>query len=489
MKTHYYRICLLSASIGLTAGVFAQQGKSPNVILIMADDLGWGDVGFNGNTCIKTPFLDQMATEGTVFTNFYAGAPLSSPTRASVLTGRNAFRMGVFAPNIGILRPEEHTLPEYLHDLGYTTGHFGKWHLGTLTCTEVDANRGRPENSHLVNLPDEHGYDEAFVTESKVPTCDPMFAPIENNGRFWDCIPQGASRKLYGTYYWDAKGQKVQDNLNGDDSRVVMDRVLPFISRAVKKKQPFLATVWFHTPHLPCVAEPEYAKMYAGLSIEERNYYGCITAMDAQIRRLVDFLKQKGVYENTIIFFCSDNGPELNTPGTAGQYKGKKRSLYEGGIRVPSLMLWQAQQHKLPKTVSVPCCTSDYLPTVAQLIGFTLDKKRKLDGESFMPMLLGESEHRNTPLVFCSDTQGAVISDRYKLYVNKNTVELYDLELDPYEKMNLCNDHIEIADSLKNYLHIQMDEFQQSFSGKEYGIKSVERMKQKWHDIFAEKNN
>lgn len=139
--------------------------------------------------------------------------------------------------------------------------------------------------------------------------------------------------------------------------------------------------------------------------------------------------------------------------------------------------------------MSVPCCTSDYLPTVAQIIGFTLDKKRKLDGESFMPMLLGESEHRNTPLVFCSDTQGAVISDRYKLYVNKNTVELYDLESDPYEKMNLCNDHIEIADSLKNYLHIQMDEFQQSFSGKEYGIKSVERMKQKWHDIFAEKNN
>lgn len=146
MNTRIFSIGLLASTTLFAEKMAAQQNVSPNVILIMADDLGWGDVGFNGNPIIKTPCLDRLAYEGTVFTHFYAGAPLSSPTRASVLTGRNAFRTGVFAPNEGIIRPEEKTLPEYLQAIGYETGHFGKWHLGTLTYKEKDANRGCPEN-------------------------------------------------------------------------------------------------------------------------------------------------------------------------------------------------------------------------------------------------------------------------------------------------------------------------------------------------------
>ena len=165
-----------------------QTAKLPNIILVMADDMGWGDVGFNGNQIIKTPCLDRLAAEGVRMDRFYSAGPLSSPTRASVLTGRNPFRTGVFSANEGILRPEEITLPELLKQAGYTTGHFGKWHLGTLTCKEIDANRGRPENEHLYNPPAWHGYDVAFVTESKVPTFDPMLKPQTNNGRFWDYI-------------------------------------------------------------------------------------------------------------------------------------------------------------------------------------------------------------------------------------------------------------------------------------------------------------
>lgn len=200
---------------------------------------------------MKTPCLDKLAVEGVRFEHFYSAAPLSSPTRASVLTGRNAYRMGVFAPNVGILRPEEQTLPELLKERGYATGHFGKWHLGTLTVQERDANRGRPENKHLLNLPAEHGYDEAFVTESKVPTFDPMYAPASNNGRFWDYLANGEERKAYGTYYWDAEGNKITEGLQGDDSRIVIDRALPFIDQSIRQSKPFLATVWFHTPHLP----------------------------------------------------------------------------------------------------------------------------------------------------------------------------------------------------------------------------------------------
>lgn len=130
-----------------TGGIFlsilssqSQQSiNQPNIILIMADDLGWGDVGFNGNKVIRTPVLDGLASKGVKMERFYSAGPLSSPTRASVLTGRNPFRTGVFSANEGILRPEEITLPELLKTAGYQTGHFGKWHLGTLTATEMDA--------------------------------------------------------------------------------------------------------------------------------------------------------------------------------------------------------------------------------------------------------------------------------------------------------------------------------------------------------------
>lgn len=482
MKTNSQLLLLLSPFCTFHISM-AQDASKPNIILIMADDLGWGDVGFNGNTRIQTPCLDRLSSEGVIFDQFYSSAPLSSPTRASVLTGRNAYRMGVFAPNVGILRPEEKTLPKLLKEKGYTTGHFGKWHLGTLTYKEVDANRGRPENKHLFNPPSEHGYDDAFVTESKVPTFDPMSAPVSNNGRFWDYLPEYEERKTYGTYYWDINGNKVTEELRGDDSRIVIDRTLPFIDRSLKQGKPFLATIWFHTPHLPCVAGPEHAALYNDLPLEERNYYGCITAMDEQIERLVNFLKRRGIYENTVIFFCSDNGPELNTPGTAGIFKGKKRSLYEGGIRVPAFMV--GGKGKLPGHITQPCSTSDYLPTILEMTGLSQQGLYELDGESFLPFLSSEKAMRKKPLVFCSGTQGAVVTYDYKLYYNKGKFELYKLPQDPSEQNDISVSHPDEVKKLSDYLHQQMSAYRNSFEGEEYGTSSVERMKQKWEGIFA----
>lgn len=479
MKKSFVYTCLASFSV---ISMQAQTASSPNIVLIMADDLGWGDVGFNGNTCIRTPYMDQLASEGIVFEQFYSSAPLSSPTRASVLTGRNAYRMGVFAPNVGILRPEEVTLPELLKEKGYLAGHFGKWHLGTLTCKEVDANRGRPENVHLLNPPAEHGYDEAFVTESKVPTFDPMSAPALNDGRFWDYISEGEDRKAYGTSYWDINGNKVTEGLRGDDSRIIIDHTLPFIDRALKKNKPFLATIWFHAPHLPCVAGPEHVALYKDFPLKERNYYGCITAMDEQIGRLVRYLKVKGIYENTIIFFCSDNGPELNTPGTAGQFKGKKRSLHEGGIRVPAFMI--DGRRKVAGRVKQPCSTSDYLPTVLELVGLSEERLNPIDGESFVPFLSSPEAKRHIPLVFCSGTQGAVIDDGYKLYYNNGVSELYCLEKDPLEQKEVGNLYPDVLKRMFKYLKEQMSAYEDSFDGKEYGTSSVNRMGQKWENIF-----
>lgn len=464
----------------MAVGAVAQE--SPNIILLMTDDMGWGDVGFNGNKIIHTPYLDQLAREGTVFDRFYAGCAVSSPTRASVLTGRNPFRTGVFHANTGILRPEEVTLPELLQQRGYYTGHFGKWHLGTLTHSEVDANRGRPGNTALYNLPREHGYIESFVTESKVPTYDPMKRPEKCDGRFWDCLAPGDSGVKYSTFYWKHNGEKETENLSGDDSRVIMDRVLPFINKSIEANRPFFSVVWFHTPHLPCVAGPEYAKMYADYPLQERNYYGCISAMDEQVGRLVTFLKQHGLYENTILCFCSDNGPELRTPGTAGTLRGKKRDLYEGGIRVPSFVVWPGKVPANKRTNHI-ASTVDYLPSFVELL--SLQKSPyQLDGESLLGFFK-QNDERKAPLVFAipNPNRGAVIEQQYKLFYEKGRYELYDIEKDPNETTDLAAQYPKITKRLRKILDTQLESYRQSYEGAEYGTASRNRVHINWIDI------
>ena len=462
----------------MAAGAMAQE--SPNIVLIMTDDLGWGDVGFNGNTDIKTPYLDQLASEGMVFDRFYAGCSVSSPTRACVLTGRNPFRTGVFHANTGILRPEEVTLPEMLQQRGYYTGHFGKWHLGTLTHTEHDANRAKPGNTALYNLPREHGYIESFVTESKVPTYDPMKRPAKCDGRFWDHLAAGEEGVAYGTSYWKHNGEKETENLEGDDSRVIMDRVLPFIKQSKEANRPFFSVVWFHTPHLPCVASPEYAKMYANYSLQERNYYGCISAMDEQVGRLVSYLKQEGLYENTILCFCSDNGPELRTPGTAGQLRGKKRDLYEGGIRVPGVVVWpgKIKSGRTDRLSSV----ADYLPSFAELLSLQ-NPPYEIDGESLVGFFKNKEE-RKKPLVFAVQKSGAVIEQQYKLFYENGRYELYDIQQDPYEKNDLSAKYPKIVKRLRKVLDTQLESYRNTYEGGEYGTASRKRVNINWVDVM-----
>ncbi len=453
----------------------------PHVILIMADDMGWGDVGFNGNKRIQTPHLDALASQGVIMDRFYSSGPLSSPTRASVLTGRNAFRTGVFSANVGILRKEETTIAELLKQEGYATGMFGKWHLGTLTRTETDANRGRPENGYLYNPPAWHGFDVSFVTESKVPTFDPMVMPVQNDERFWDYTHEGDSVAPYGTAYWKQNGTKVSGNLEGDDSRVIIDRVLPFIDESISKNEPSFSVIWFHAPHLPCVAGPEHVALYEDLPLEARNYYGCITALDEQVGRLVGFLKAKGIYNNCIILFCSDNGPEIDTPGTAAKFRGKKRSLYEGGIRVPSFICWPAM---LPKgnRIAAPCSTSDYLPTLLDMTKSSTITDIQLDGESIWPLITGQTTKREKPLVFCSAYQGSVIDNEYKLYYAKGKYELYDIVQDPEEKKDISPAFQGKKEQLTTVLKQQMDDYKRSFeSGSRESLAW-----QQWWDIWKQ---
>lgn len=457
----------------------AEAGSDPpNVIFIMGDDLGWGDVGFNGNETIQTPHLDAMAANGLNLKRFYAAAPVCSPTRGSVVTGRHPFRYGIYFANTGHLKKPEFTLYEAVKTRGYATGHFGKWHLGTLTTEIKDANRAKPGNTKDYSAPWHHQVDACLVTESKVPTWDPMLVPkpVKSRKNGWPALKPGATSEFYGTYYWTGENQPIPPDspeLRGDDSRVIMDAALAFIEEAVKDETPFLSVIWFHAPHLPVVAGPEYAKLYPDATEYEANYYGCITALDEQVGRLRAQLREWGVAENTMVWFCSDNGPEGRAgkaPGTAGPFRGRKRDLYEGGIRVPALLEWPARIAEARET-DFPCGTVDYFPTIMAAVGFEVpDPDRPLDGIDLGPMIDGKVEKRESPLGFQSAKQLAWMEHRYKLHSGDDgrTFALYDLIEDPAETTDLSGKSPEIKTRLIAELEKWRASCRESDAGKDY---------------------
>ena len=405
----------------------------PNIVLVMADDQGWGDTSFNGHPVLKTPALDRMAAEGLRFDRFYAASPVCSPTRASVLTGRHPYRMGIDGANSGHLSSEEFTVAEMCRDLGYATGHFGKWHLGTLTREVIDSNRGgRPNQSQHYSPPWEHGFERCFSTEAKVPTWDPMLNPGDG--------------KPYGTRYWNERGEIVTENLEGDDSRIIMDRVLPFITAAASAQRPFLAVIWLHAPHRPVVAGPSREEAYASTECEDlRRYYAVVAAIDASLARLRAHLQQLNVGDDTLLWYTSDNGPEGSAKegqGSTAGLRGRKRSLYEGGVRVPGLLLWPNQIRE-PRRLSCPASTLDTLPTLAEILGVRLSPKRPLDGISLLPLLTGDGPDErpgHSALPFLFGKAAALHAGSLKVIRPKQDGkwELYDLSSDPQESENLA---------------------------------------------------
>ena len=267
-----------------------------------------------------------------------------------------------------------------------------------------------------------------------------MLKPKNAGRQWWD---PATNPVPYGTAYWNEQGTRVTENLRGDNSRVIMDRAIPFIQSAAKKEQPFFAIVWFHAPHLPVVAGPKYTQPYAKHSKYAQHYYGCITALDEQVGRLRKELRSLGIADNTLLTFCSDNGPEGNAkaPGSAGHLSGRKRSLLEGGIRVPGLIEWPAKIK--PGNTTIPAVTSDYLPTILDIIGAKQTDKRPLDGISLLPLFEGKMKKRGQPIGFQSAGQVALIGDRYKIYGSGRKkqqdaalppLKLFDLTKDPAEK-------------------------------------------------------
>ena len=475
LKTVGVGAAVLAAGRPLPARLAPATG-TPNVILCMTDDQGWGDTGYNGHKTLKTPHLDAMSKAGLRFDRWYSGAPVCSPTRGSCITGRHPYRYGITFANVGHMKKEEVTLAEALKTRGYATGHFGKWHLGTLTTKVKDANRGRPGDTKNYSTPAMNGFDVYFSTESKVPTWDPMKKP--------------GTDQPYGTYYWSGTEKRVTENLEGDDSRIIMDRAVPFIRKAVADGKPFLAVIWFHTPHLPCVAGPAYLEMYKGQSSQKAHYYGCITAMDDQVGRLRKLLRDLDAADNTLLWFSSDNGPEggASSPGRAEPFRGRKRSLYEGGVRVPGLLEWPAKI-TTPRTVTMPCSTLDYFPTVLEVLGFTMPAQpMPIDGVSLLPLIEGKMTERPRPIGFQSSGQVTLTDNRYKLVkakggtkrrkkgkpvpaaavATKLKYELYDLLADPGETTDIAAKHPDIVAKMTRTVEAWQASCQASNAGKDY---------------------
>jgi arylsulfatase A-like enzyme len=443
--------------------------SKPNIILVMCDDLGYGDTGFNGNSIIRTPFLDQLAKEGAMFTRFHSGAPVCSPTRGTCLTGRHHYRYGITTANKGRLPREEITLAKALQTRGYATGHFGKWHLGTLSTQIRDGRRGGAKNPELYSPPWEHGFETCFSTEVQVPLWDPM----EN--------------QKFPSKYWHEDGSFAETNLAGDDSRVIIDRVLPFIEQAAAVGKPFFATVWFHAPHADVVAGEEYKRLYSDYSDDEQHYYGCITAMDEQVGRLNRAVKQLGLEQNTVIWFCSDNGPEGpegqlkgRNCGSTGGLRGRKRSLFNGGVTVPALVKWP-QYIRPGTTLDMPCSTLDFFPTLIAEAGYVMPDPRPIDGIDLLPYFKGKMNRRPKPIPYRfvsgrtsmagSPTFG-VIDNEFKLLTNiagdGADDMVFNVVEDPFEQHNIIAEQQEFARSGKEWLLNLLDHFMRSHYGGDY---------------------
>jgi arylsulfatase A-like enzyme len=387
----------------------------PNIVLVMTDDQGWGETGYNGHPVLKTPNLDAMAANGLSFDHFYA-APNCSPARASVLTGRSNDRTTVL--NHGhALRRQEKTLPAALKKAGYATGHFGKWHINGFSGP------GAPILATDTHHPGIFGFDEWFSVTN-----------------FFDLNPLMSRQGKF-------------EQTQGDSSEVIVAEALKFIEAKSKGKNPFFTVIWFGSPHDPFIASEEDKAPFKGLSKASQEHYGELVAMDRSIGTLRAGLRKLNLHENTIVWFNSDNGG-LNgiKPGTVGNLRGFKNSIFEGGLRVPCVIEWPAGISEARRT-SAPSGIVDIFPTLADIANLPKDSMLKpIDGVSLFPLFKTETSPRKEPLFFRHTGRTAVIDNNFKLLNDKKggeNYQLYDLSKDQTESKDLINELPKIASDLK----------------------------------------
>ena len=429
-------LAALACHHAVTGQSWAQAVERPNVVLVMADDMGWGQTGYYNHPVLKTPNLDAMAANGLRFDRFYAGAPNCSPTRSTVMTGRTNDRTGTL--NHGVpMRPQERTIAQMLAEVGYATGHFGKWHLNGMRGV------GAPIFASDIRSPGAFGFQ--------------TWLSVTN---FFDRNPI-LSRE--GTF----------EEFEGDSSEIIVAEALKFIQQQASSKKPFLTVIWYGSPHSPFVAVESDKVAFADLKKKgSADHYGELVAMDRSIGTLRKGLRDLKIADNTLVWFNSDNGglPEVQ-PDTVGGLRGFKNTVYEGGLRVPGIIEWPAGITR-PRVTSYPAGTVDILPTLAELTGATATKDaRPLDGISLKPLFAQDISRREKPLGFRHTGRTAFIDNNFKLVNPKagsEAFELYDLTADPKEQNDLMLTMPDVAQSMKAAWTTWNASVEASVAGKDY---------------------
>ncbi|MBL7222373.1 MAG: arylsulfatase [Candidatus Brocadiae bacterium] len=424
----------MGAAVVAAGRGIAAPARKPNIIFIMVDDLGYGDLGCYGQKLIRTPHLDRMAAEGTKFTDCYAGSAVCAPTRCVLMTGlhsghctRRGNRAKADLPgegkNRGLvpLRPTDYTVATHLRKAGYVTGGIGKWGLG---------------NPGTTGSPDKHGFDH-----------------------FYGYLDQVHAHSYYPTWLWrNDQRQELAGNQGGKRQQYAHDLfeadTLDFIRRS--KGKPFFLYLPYTIPHgkyevpdtAPYTAQP-WPKT-------QKNYAAMITRVDATVGKLFALLRELGLDEHTLVFFTSDNGPNppfLKLFHSAGGLRGIKRSLYEGGIRMPMIVRWPG---KVPagKTSDFVWTHTDFFPTACELAGTALPKG--LDGMSVLPTLLGSLQKPHDALYweFHAPFHQAVRMGRWKgvRFGTDEPLELYDLATDRGEKTDITAQHPDVVRRIETFL-------------------------------------
>jgi arylsulfatase A len=438
------RLPLLFLALATLLPARAAQPR-PNVVILLADDLGFKDVGIYGGP-VKTPAIDGLAARGMRFSDFYSGCAVCSPSRATLLTGRNHIRTGVYSwiddkSQRSHLRTSEVTLAEVLKQAGYATAHLGKWHLGLPT-----PEREKP-------TPADHGFDYWFATWNNA---SPSHRDPDNflrNGK-----PVG--------------------KIEGYSCQIVVDEAITWLDRHRAKDRPFFLNVWFHEPHAPIAAPDDIVSAYGPVKDAGAIYSGTIDNTDRAIVRLLAKLKEVAPPEDTLIVYASDNGSYRQD--RVGNLRGTKGTNWEGGIRVPGIVSWPGvvPAGRVEKT---PAGLVDLLPTICGLLRIAPPAGVPLDGSDLSPLLRPENGRTFTrhqalfwhlqkarPIVAMRDGRWSLTADPDFELSTENMFreawipaiksggyrnwQLFDLESDPGQKTNLADMKPEIAERLKKEL-------------------------------------
>ncbi len=439
---------LLTMTLVGQQGVLAQEnakGTAPNFIVIFADDMGYGDIGVFGHPTIRTPNLDRMAMQGQKWTNFYCAAPVSTPSRAALLTGRLPVRTGMSSEKRRVLFPDskgglpqsENTIASLLKEHGYRTAAVGKWHLGHLSQY----------------LPTNHGFESYFGIPysndmDKIENTD-YLTLIENERYQAYNVPLIRNEKILER----PADQRIITRLYTEE---IISKILEY------KNEPFFLYMAHSFPHIPLFRSADFkGKSLAGI------YGDVIEELDWSVGQILETLEKEGLAKNTLVVFTSDNGPWLtfNTHGgSAGLLSGGKGGTFEGGMRVPAIFWWPG---KIKSGVIMEMgMTLDLLPTFCKLANVTVPNDRIYDGYDISPVMFGTGPDPRDVVFYYRDVDiFAVRKGAYKAHFftqseygpdarkEHNPPLLFDLNVDPSEKHNIADKHPEVIEAIKKIMN------------------------------------